>query len=89
MYPNTLLYIDGKWCPAASGRTLAVVNPANHQEIGTVAYAEKADLDRALEAAEKGFKAWRKVSAFERCKIMRKAADIFRERAIGESSPMA
>ena len=81
MYPNTLLFIDGKWCPAASGRTLPVVNPANHQEIGTVAYAEKADLDRALEAAEKGFKAWRKVSAFERCKIMRKAADIFRERA--------
>src|SRR6185436_10764288 len=81
MYPNTLLYIDGRWCAAASGRTLPVVNPANHQQIGTVAYAEKADLDRALEAAEKGFKAWRKVSAFERSKIMRKAADILRERA--------
>ena len=81
MYPNTLLYIDGHWCAAASGRTLPVVNPADHKEIGTVAYAEKADLDRALEAAEKGFKAWRKVSAFERCKIMRKAADILRERA--------
>ena len=80
MYPNTQLYIDGHWCPAAAGRTLPVVNPATHLEIGTVAYAEKADLDRALEAAEKGFKAWRKVSAFERCKIMRKAADIFRER---------
>ena len=80
MYPNTLLYIDGRWCAAASGRTLPVVNPADHKEIGTVAYAEKADLDRALEAAEKGFKAWRKVSAFERCKIMRKAADILRER---------
>ena len=80
MYPNTLLYIDGHWCPAASGRTLPVVNPANHQQIGTVAYAEIADLDRALEAAAKGFKAWRKVSAFDRCKIMRKAADLFRER---------
>ncbi|MCW5603349.1 MAG: aldehyde dehydrogenase family protein [Burkholderiales bacterium] len=80
-YPNTLLYINGQWCAAASGRTLPVVNPANHQQIGTVAYAEKADLDRALEAAEQGFRAWRKVSAFERCKIMRKAADIFRERA--------
>jgi succinate-semialdehyde dehydrogenase/glutarate-semialdehyde dehydrogenase len=80
MYPNTQLYIDGQWCAAASGRTLPVVNPANHQHIGTVAYAEKADLDRALEAADKGFRAWRKISAFERCKIMRKAADIFRER---------
>ena len=72
-YPNTLLHINGQWCAAASGRTLPVVNPANHQQIGTVAYAEKADLDRALEAAEAGFKVWRKVSAFERCKIMRKA----------------
>ena len=80
MYPHTQLYIDGHWCPAAAGRTLPVVNPATHLEIGTVAYAKKADLDRALEAAEKGFKVWRKVSAFERCKIMRKAADIFRER---------
>jgi succinate-semialdehyde dehydrogenase/glutarate-semialdehyde dehydrogenase len=31
--------------------------------IGHVAHAEKADLDTALEAAEKGFAAWRKVSA--------------------------
>jgi succinate-semialdehyde dehydrogenase/glutarate-semialdehyde dehydrogenase len=81
MYPNTQLFIDGQWCNAASGRTLPVVNPATHQQIGTVAYAERADLDRALEAADKGYKAWRKVSAFERCKIMRKAADIFRTRA--------
>ncbi len=81
MYPNTLLHINGQWCPAASGRTLPVVNPANHNQIGTVAFAEKADLDRALEAAEQGFKVWRRVSAFERCKLMRKAAEIFRERA--------
>src|SRR4029077_20544250 len=38
------------------------------------------DLDRALAAAEKGFKAWRKVSAYDRYKLMRKAADIFRSR---------
>lgn len=81
MYPNTLLHINGQWCEAASGRTLPVVNPANHGQIGTVAFAEKADLDRALEAAEQGFRLWRKVSAFERCKLMRKAAEIFRERA--------
>ena len=81
MYPNTQLFIDGQWCPAASGRTMPVVNPADHSQIGTLAYAEKADLDRALEAAEKGYKAWRKVSAYDRSKILRKAADLFRERA--------
>src|SRR4029077_12684474 len=68
------------WCAAASGRTLPVMNPATGKQIGTLAHAEKADLDRALEAASKGFAAWRKISAFERYKIMRKAANLMRER---------
>ncbi len=81
MYPNTLLYINGAWGPSAAGRTLPVINPATGEPIGTVAYAERADLDRALDAAQKGFIAWRKVSVFERSKIMRKAANLLRERA--------
>ena len=81
MYPNTQLFIDGAWCAAASGRTLPVMNPATGKQIGTLAHAEKADLDRALEAARKGFDVWRKISAFERSKIMRKAANLMRERA--------
>jgi succinate-semialdehyde dehydrogenase/glutarate-semialdehyde dehydrogenase len=80
-YPNTQLFINGAWGPAGSGRTLPVVNPANGNPIGTLACAERADLDRALEAAEHGFKTWRKVSAFDRAKLMRKAANLFRERA--------
>ncbi|MBV8703481.1 MAG: NAD-dependent succinate-semialdehyde dehydrogenase, partial [Acetobacteraceae bacterium] len=36
---------------------------------------------RALEAAEKGFQAWRKVSAYDRARLMRKAANLLRERA--------
>jgi succinate-semialdehyde dehydrogenase/glutarate-semialdehyde dehydrogenase len=79
-YPNTHLYIDGAWCAAASGRTLPVMNPATGKQIGTLAHADKPDLDRALEAARKGFDAWRKISAFERSKIMRKAANLMRER---------
>jgi succinate-semialdehyde dehydrogenase/glutarate-semialdehyde dehydrogenase len=81
MYPNTQLFIDGAWTAAKGGRTLPVVNPATGDAIGTVAHAERADLDRALEAADKGFKMWRKVPAMERSKVMRKAADILRERA--------
>ncbi len=81
MYADVSLFIDGTWAKAASGRAIDVVNPATGDKIGTVAHAERADLDRALEAAEKGFRAWRKVSAFDRSKVMRKAADILRERA--------
>jgi succinate-semialdehyde dehydrogenase/glutarate-semialdehyde dehydrogenase len=80
-YPSTQLFIDGQWCDAADGRSLSVVNPANGQEIGRVAHAGRADLDRALAAAEKGFATWRVMSAYDRSKIMRAAAALMRERA--------
>jgi succinate-semialdehyde dehydrogenase/glutarate-semialdehyde dehydrogenase len=81
MYPKVQLLIDGQWCDSASGDTLPVVNPATGETVGTVARASRADLDRALEAAAKGFQAWRKVGAFDRYKVMRKAADLLRSRA--------
>ena len=52
-YPNVQLYIDGKWRPAASGKTIPVLNPATEEVIGTVAHAAKGDLDEALAAAER------------------------------------
>jgi succinate-semialdehyde dehydrogenase/glutarate-semialdehyde dehydrogenase len=80
-YPNTQLFIDGRWQDAADGRTLAVHNPATGQEIGRVAHADRADLDRALAAAQKGFEIWRDMPPAERGKIMRRAAGFMRERA--------
>src|SRR6266446_4715884 len=79
-YSDVSLMIDGAWTKGANGRTIPVINPATEEVIGTVAHAEKSDLDRALAAADKGFKQWKKVSAFERYKIMRKAADLMRQR---------
>jgi succinate-semialdehyde dehydrogenase/glutarate-semialdehyde dehydrogenase len=81
MYPNVSLLINGDWTGASAGRTIPVVNPATGDQIGTVPHADRADLDRALEAAERGFHTWRKVSAFDRSKVMRKAANLLRERA--------
>src|ERR1700742_4884373 len=81
MYPDVQLYIDGVWTDAAAGRKLVVINPATGEPTGKLAHAERADLDRALEAAEKGFHIWRNVSAFDRSKVMRKAADLLRSRA--------
>ena len=80
-YPSTQLLIDGQWCDAADGRTLAVANPASGAEIGRVAHAGRADLDRALLAAEKGFATWRNTPAIERAKLMRSATALLRERA--------
>jgi succinate-semialdehyde dehydrogenase/glutarate-semialdehyde dehydrogenase len=79
-YLNTQLFIDGHWQEAADGRTLAVQNPATGQEIGRVAHAGRADLDRALAAVQRGFQVWRDFTPAARSKIMRKAAGLLRER---------
>ncbi|MGH8687072.1 MAG: aldehyde dehydrogenase family protein, partial [Burkholderiales bacterium] len=86
-YIDTQLFIDGKWQQPAEGKTLPVVNPATGKEIGRVAHAGRPDLDRALEAAKKGFEVWRDMVPAERSKIMRKAAALMRERA-GEIAPL-
>ena len=79
-YPNVQLLIDGVWSDAAEGRSLPIMNPATGEQIGTVAHAEKPDLDRALAAAQKGFETWRRLSAYDRSKLMRQAAAILRDR---------
>ena len=81
MYSDVLLFIDGVWTKAADGASLPVINPATEEVLGSVAKAGKADLDRALEAVQKGFKTWRATSAFDRSKILRKAAQNLRDRA--------
>jgi succinate-semialdehyde dehydrogenase/glutarate-semialdehyde dehydrogenase len=83
MYSDVQLHINGKWRAATGGRTIPVLNPATEEVIGTVPHANHSDLDEALDAADRGFKAWKKVSAFERSKLMRKAANLLRERADG------
>jgi hypothetical protein len=80
MYPDTGIFIDGTWGPAADRRAIPVQNPATGEAIGEVAHAGRDDLDRALAAAERGFTVWRKVSAYERAKVMRRAAALLRER---------
>ena len=80
-YPNTQLYINGKWKDADAGETIDVINPAFENVIGEMAHARKADLDEALDAADKAFIKWKNVNPFERYKILRKAANILRDRS--------
>lgn len=80
MYQNVLLHVGGQWRAARGGRTMDVINPATEEVLGTLAHASTADLDEALDWAAKGFAVWRKLSAYERAKLMRKAADLLRER---------
>ncbi len=80
MYAKLELFIDGQWLNGDSRGGEDVINPATEKSLGRLPHASVADLDRALEAAKKGFALWRATSAYERAKIMRKAADLIRER---------
>jgi succinate-semialdehyde dehydrogenase/glutarate-semialdehyde dehydrogenase len=81
MYTSLEHYIDGNWVKASGAKSQEVMNPATSKSIGELGHASRGDLDKALAAADRGFKTWRKVSAYERSKILRKAADLVRARA--------
>ncbi|MBX9829801.1 MAG: NAD-dependent succinate-semialdehyde dehydrogenase [Xanthobacteraceae bacterium] len=81
MYGELGLFIDGAWRKnGGANKGEDVINPATEKPLAHLPHASKADLDEALESAKKGFAAWRATSAYDRCKIMHKAADLMRER---------
>src|SRR6195256_4469212 len=80
MYSDLALYIDGKWMNGGGRKGEDVINPATEKPLAHLPHASKSDLDEAVEAAKKGFALWRATSAYDRAKIMRKAADLIRER---------
>src|ERR1700722_8811180 len=79
-YSDVSLFIDGSWSGAGGSSAIDILNPATGDRIGKVENATHADLDKALAAADRAFKSWSKVPAFERYKIMRKSADMLRSR---------
>lgn len=80
-YPDVLLFIDGAWSPSETGEMLDIDNPATGETIGRFACASTSDLERAVQAARKGFAVWSKASAYDRSKVMRRAADLLRDRS--------
>jgi len=81
MYTELKLFIDGKWLDGEGRKGEDVINPATGKVLAHLPHASKADLDEALAAAAKGFQVWKNTTAYDRGKIMRKAADLLRERA--------
>jgi succinate-semialdehyde dehydrogenase/glutarate-semialdehyde dehydrogenase len=75
------MYIDGKWTEAENGRTLAVINPATEETICDIAYGGKKEAKRAIDAAAKAMPGWMKLTAWDRAKILKKTADLMRDRA--------
>jgi succinate-semialdehyde dehydrogenase/glutarate-semialdehyde dehydrogenase len=79
-YGALQLFIDGNWIDGGGRVTEDVVNPATGEAIGSLPHASHEDIDRAAAAAGRTFRAWKATPAFDRAKVLRKAADLLRER---------
>ena len=71
--------INGAWVQADSGATLQVRNPANGELVGVVPAMGAAETKRAIDAAAAAQKAWRKLTAKERQKPLRRLFDLMME----------
>jgi len=79
-YPELLLFIDGQWTAGRSQAALDVQDPATQEVLGRLPAAAAEDVERALAAAAAAFGRWRATPALERAAILRRAADLMRER---------
>lgn len=80
MTETAQMFIAGAWCDGGNG-TAEVLNPATGRPCGRVAMADRADLDRALDAAAAAFGPWARMSAYDRSAMLRRAGDLLRDRA--------
>ncbi len=69
-------YINGEWVDADDKSTMAVHNPADGVQVGTVPKMGTAETRRAIEAANAAWPAWRAKTAKERAAILRKWYDL-------------
>lgn len=79
-YPELYMIIDGQREPAGHRATHKVVNPATGETLGELPLADAADLDRALETAQRGFLIWRESSPQQRAAVLQGAARLMLER---------
>ncbi|WJR76668.1 NAD-dependent succinate-semialdehyde dehydrogenase [Bradyrhizobium sp. NP1] len=77
---NFGLYIGGEWSWSAGGGKKPVLDPATEDVIGHIPDATPEDIERALASAAAGFKAWRKVPAWERGAKLRRISDLLKAR---------
>ncbi|WP_308921708.1 NAD-dependent succinate-semialdehyde dehydrogenase [Janthinobacterium sp. J1-1] len=63
--------IDGVWCDADDGATIAVTNPATGDIIATVPRMGALETRRAIAASHTAFKAWRKQTVKARASVLR------------------
>ena len=80
-YPRLSLLVGGGWKDGEGREARPVINPATGSAVAELPLATPADLDEACEAAARAFPTWRETPAFDRYGVLRRAAELLRERA--------
>ncbi|BCF90371.1 MULTISPECIES: betaine-aldehyde dehydrogenase [Paraburkholderia] len=80
VYGLQRLYIGGEYVDATSGVTFDSFDPATGELLATVQQASEADIDRAVQSAREGQRAWAAMTAMQRSRILRRAVELLRER---------
>lgn len=78
---NERLLVGGEWVEASSGARFDVTNPATGEVVGSVPNADESDLKAAIDAASNALEGWKQLPAIERGRILRRGAEVIRERA--------
>src|ERR1035438_7779313 len=80
-YPTYHNLIGGAWVPAASGKTILNLNPANHADVvGAFPASHGEDVALAVAAAKEAFATWRLVPAPKRAEILMRAGLLLQQR---------
>lgn len=74
------LFYNGERQHSTSEKYFANINPSNAQLISKVGQASAADVEKVVISAQNGFEIWSKMTGTERGRVLKKAADILRER---------
>ncbi|TPN37838.1 NAD-dependent succinate-semialdehyde dehydrogenase [Mesorhizobium sp. B2-3-3] len=80
-YPQFGPIIGGQRLKAAGRQTIPVENPATLEVLNSLILATADDLDAALDCSARGFEVWRRTSALERGRVLRRAGQLLRERS--------
>lgn len=74
-------FIGGVWSEGSGKERLNVINPANGEAFASVPKATKKDTEDAVDAAQKAFEVWSRLSPKKRGEYLRKAGELVIERA--------
>ena len=76
---ETRAYVAGEWIEADDGATFEVTNPSRGDVIAQVTDLGRAEVKRAITAAEAAMKLWAARTAKDRAQVMRKWFDLMME----------